>query len=152
MRRVWQGVCLAVCMTPRFAAAQVPPAATDMLRRLLATREFSAQAFGGVRWVDGGSAYTTVEPSALVPGSSDLVRYVTATGARTVLVSARQLIPAGARGPLDIDDYEWARGDSLLLVFTNTRKVWRRNTRGDYWVLNRKSGGLRKVGAADSPP
>jgi dipeptidyl-peptidase-4 len=78
------------------------------------------------------------------------VRYETATGARSVLVSARQLVPKDAQAPLDIDDYEWSQGDSSLLVFTNTRKVWRRNTRGDYWVLGRSSGSLRKLGGPDA--
>jgi len=33
-----------------------------------------------------------------------------------------------------------------LLVFTNTQKVWRQNTRGDYWVLHLKSGALKQMG------
>jgi dipeptidyl-peptidase-4 len=151
MRRIWFGWCLAVLLVPSIAA-QVPPAAGEMLRRLFASRDFSGQAFGGARWTEGGAAYTTLEPSALVPGSSDIVRYETGTGARTVLVSARQLTPPGMREPLDVDGYDWGRGDSLLLVFTNTRKVWRRNTRGDYWVLNTKRGSLKKLGGPDAPP
>ena len=131
-------------------SAQLPDGASNMLRRLYASRDFASQTFGPARWMSGGAAYTTVEPSALVPGATDIVRYETATGARNVLVSARQLIPRGAQAPLDIDDYDWAAGDSLLLVFTNTRKVWRRNTRGDYWVLNRHSGALKKLGGPDA--
>ena len=26
------------------------------------------------------------------------------------------------------------------MIFTNTRRVWRYNTRGDYWVLDLPSG------------
>jgi dipeptidyl-peptidase-4 len=133
-------------------AAQLPASASEMLRRLYGTRDFAAQSFGPARWMGGGAFYTTVEASGLVPGSSDIVRYETATGARSVLVSARQLIPTGAPAPLDVEDYDWAPGDSLLLVFTNTRKVWRRNTRGDYWVLNRNSGTLKKLGGPDAAP
>ena len=33
-------------------------------------------------------------------------------------------------------------------MFTNTERVWRLNTRGDYWVLDIGSGALRKIGAA----
>jgi len=150
MRRFRLFVVIAAAFAPGSAAAQLPAAVTDMLRRLYSTREFASQPFGPARWMGGGAFYTTVEPSGLVPGASDLVRYETATGARSVLVSARQLTPKGARAPLDVDDYEWAPGDSLLLVFTNTRKVWRRNTRGDYWVLQRNSGTLRKLGGPDA--
>jgi dipeptidyl-peptidase-4 len=146
MRRAFLILTSVVAFAGRPLAAQLPASASDMLRRLYASRDFASQSFGPARWMSGGSAYTTLEPSALVPGASDIVRYETATGARSVLVSARQLIPRGAQTPLDIDDYDWAPGDSLLLVFTNTRRVWRRNTRGDYWVLNRNSGALKKLG------
>src|SRR6185312_4853763 len=90
-------------------------------------------------------AYTTVE-------NSEIVRYETATGSRSILVSARQLVPAGASEALDFDDYAWSSDGNLLLLFTNTARVWRQNTRGDYWVLDRKSGALKKLGGANGPP
>ncbi len=125
---------------------------SDMLRRLFASREFAPERFGPARWIDGGAAYTTVEPSADLRGGSDIVRYETATGARTVYVTARQLVPAGGAAPLDIDDYTWSADGAQLLVFTNSRRVWRQNTRGDYWVLDRRSGALRRLGGRDAPP
>jgi dipeptidyl-peptidase-4 len=150
MRRIPFVLLLAVVAGVRGLPGQVPGAAGDLLHRLYASRDFASQAFGPARWLTGGAAYATIEPSALVPGAQDLARYETATGARTVLVSARQLIPSGAQAPIDIEDYDWAAGDSLLLIFTNSRKVWRQNTRGDYWVLNRGSGSLRKLGGPDA--
>ena len=121
------------------------------LRRLFATRDFAPQPFGPVRWTEGGAAYTTVEPSATTAGASDIIRYETATGARSVLVSSRQLIPSGDRNPLEIDEYYWSGDGTQLLVFTSSRRVWRRNTRGDYWVLNLKSGTLKRLGGPDAP-
>jgi dipeptidyl-peptidase-4 len=133
MRRLASVLAIVVTFTQRPLSAQLPTGASDMLRRLYASRDFALQPFGPARWRDGGAAYTTVEPSATTPGASDIVRYETATGAKRVMVTARQLVPAGAATP-DIDDYDWSVDDSVLLVFTNTQRVWRRNTRGDYWV------------------
>ena len=62
-------VLAAPCLT-----AQVPASARDMLRRLFASRDFAPQRFGPARWIDGGAAYTTVEPSADQRGGSDIVR------------------------------------------------------------------------------
>jgi len=129
---------------------QVPAAATEMLRRLYASRDFASERFGPARWVENGAAYTTVEPSEAVSGASDIVRYETATGVRSVYVSARRLIPAGDTVALDIDDYGWSADGSQLLLFTNSRRVWRQNTRGDYWVLNRRTWKLQKLGG-DAP-
>ena len=38
-----------------------------------------------------------------------------------------------------------------LLIFTNTRKVWRQNTRGDYWVLDVGGGGAPKKLGGPAP-
>src|SRR5205807_6853590 len=65
-------------------------------------------------------------------------------------VAARQLIPRGATESLDIDDYDWSSDASKLLIFTNTQRVWRQNTRGDYWVLDRAGRTLKKLGG-DAP-
>jgi len=150
MRRL--SLCLAAVLAIGASElrGQVPAAATEMLRRLYASRDFASERFGPARWIENGAAYTTVEPSEAVSGASDIVRYETATGARTVYVSARRLIPAGDSVALDIDDYGWSADGSQLLLFTNSRRVWRQNTRGDYWVLNRHTWKLQKLGG-DAP-
>ena len=141
---------LAVCGTHALAA-QVPQETTDMLRRIFASTEFAPQRFGPARWLDGGAAYTTLEKSEAGPTGSDILRYATATGARSVHVSARALVPAGATDPLEIEDYAWSADGTKALIFTNTRRVWRQNTRGDYWVLERSSGALKQLGGPGAP-
>src|SRR6185503_16139334 len=59
--------------------------------------------------------------------------------------------PPGSASPLTFDDYAWSADRKRVLLFTNTRKVWRQNTRGDYWVLDRPSSTLKKLGG-DAPP
>ncbi|MGH7564147.1 MAG: S9 family peptidase, partial [Gemmatimonadota bacterium] len=54
------------------------------------------------------------------------------------------------QGALEIEDYSWSPDGQRLLVFTNSERVWRDNTRGDYWILDRGSGILRKLGG-DAP-
>ncbi len=84
-------------------------------------------------------------------GSIPRVGYDSATGQREVLVSAQQLTPFGEKKPLIIEDYSWSADLNRLLIFTNSKRVWRANTRGDYWVLDRKAGSLRQL-AAGGPP
>ncbi len=134
-------------------AADTQPAGSldAQLDRIFAKKEFEPKKFGPARWMDAGRSYTTVEASAENPEARDIVRYDTATGARVVLVAAASLVPAPGQKPLDIDDYQWSEDGSKLLVFTNTKKVWRHNTRGDYWVLEVRSGTLRKLGGPAAP-
>jgi len=119
------------------------------LERIYTAQEFKPSAFSA-RWIDGGSAYAMVESAAGPEASEELVRYDAESGKRTVLVGPAQLTPAGASAPLALEDHAWSADGKRLLVFTNTKRVWRQNTRGDYWVLDVDSGKLRQLGG-DAP-
>ncbi len=106
---------------------------------------YRASGFGPLRWMKDNKGYSTLEPN-LENGGKDIVRYDAATGLRSVEVNAKQLIIPGATTPLLIEGYEWSADNSRLLIFTNSRRVWRYNTRGDYWVLDLKSGKLQQLG------
>jgi dipeptidyl-peptidase-4 len=119
--------------------------------RIYGSGEFASQPFGPARWLADGSAYTTLEPDSGHTGQ-DLVRYDVEKGTRSVLVSSRQLVPAGDSVALEVEDYGWSPDGNVLLVFTDTQPVWRLNTRGDYWVLDRTSGKLRQLGGREAKP
>jgi dipeptidyl-peptidase-4 len=141
---------LAICtqLAPALAYAQ-DSAVNDQLRRIFAASDFAPERFGPARWLNG-EAYTTLEPAA--SGGVDIVKYHAATGRREVHVAAAQLTPAGTNTPLMIEDYAWSADGTKLLVFTNTERVWRDHTRGDYWVLDRTSSKLHKLGGAEARP
>ncbi|MBK5256092.1 MAG: S9 family peptidase [Vicinamibacteria bacterium] len=122
----------------------------EQIDRIFQKKEFDAPRFGPARWLQGGAAYAMVEPVAPPATGREIVRYETATGARSILVPASLLVPAGGSAPLDISDYAWSLDGARLLVFTNTRKVWRNHTRGDYWVLTVQGGRLQRLGG-DAP-
>jgi dipeptidyl-peptidase-4 len=121
------------------------------LDRIFKSRDFNADNLGAVRWLRSGDAYTRLDPAPNGKKGRDLVAYNAATGARQVLVSAEKLVPQGAAEPLEIQNYDWSADDQKLLIYTNSKKVWRQNTRGDYWVLDVKSGGLTKLGGDAKP-
>ncbi len=81
---------------------------------------------------------------------SEIARYDAVTGARTVLIGGSKLAPAG-KPPIEIEDYTWSSDGRRILLFTNTQKVWRDNTRGDYWVLDVSTGALKKLGGKLEP-
>ncbi|HSM18353.1 MAG TPA: S9 family peptidase [Gemmatimonadales bacterium] len=142
---------LVLAVSAPSATAQAADSAFLSVDRIFGSREFAPEPFGPARWIMDGSAYTTLEqPAAGGPGK-DIVHYDTRTGTRTVLVSTAGLTPAGDSVPLAIDDYQWSDDREQLLVFTNSERVWRTNTRGDYWVLERASGQLRKLGGPAAP-
>ena len=122
--------------------------------------EYQAKRPGTVRWVDEGAAYTALETA---PGYEDvvlekddygddiklyeeIVNYDPATQERTVLITLDQLTPKGSDKALVVDDYQWSDDKARLLINTNAEYVWRKKSRGDYWVLELDSGELWQLG------
>jgi dipeptidyl-peptidase 4 len=137
-----------IAATP--AQAQIAGTSPLTVERIFGTRDFAVENFGPIRWLDD-STYTTVEPSASGRGT-DLVKTDAATGRTTVLVAADVLRPQGSADPLEIEEYDWSADRAKLLIFTNSARVWRENTRGDFWVLDIATKRLRKLGGPDAKP
>jgi dipeptidyl-peptidase 4 len=149
--RLTLGLLLALSVSATTVPAQQADSSLLSVHRIYGTREFRSQSFGPAKWLGDGSSYTTLEQSEAESGQN-LVRYDSERGAREVLVAARQFIPQGDSVPLGVEDYSWSPDLKLLLIFTNTQPVWRLNTRGDYWLLDRTSGRLRKLGGREAKP
>ncbi|HEU5458969.1 MAG TPA: DPP IV N-terminal domain-containing protein, partial [Pyrinomonadaceae bacterium] len=113
---------------------------------------YRTRPLGPVQWQTDGTGYFALEPAPNRKGSVDIVRYDVSTGDRTVKVSAEKLIPSGATNPLAVEEFSMTADEQKLLIFTNSARVWRSNTRGDYWVLDLKANTLRKLGGTDAKP
>ena len=105
------------------------------------------------QWLDDGERYTLLEPAAAPAKGYDIVAYDAVTGGeRTVLVTAARFIPKGTQEPLAFERYSWSPDHSRLLLFVNSKRVWRRNTRGDYWVLDLTANTLTQLGGPTATP
>jgi dipeptidyl-peptidase-4 len=93
---------------------------------------------GGINWTADGLAYTKFKDGGIV-------RVDPKTDGETVLIKAEQLTPAGQK-PLQVQSYNYSEDKTHVLLFANTAKVWRFNTRGDYWVLNTANKQLKQLG------
>ncbi|HUR99832.1 MAG TPA: DPP IV N-terminal domain-containing protein, partial [Pyrinomonadaceae bacterium] len=153
LHRLFHFLFFALLFTSGASVAQQPAPDTSRLtvERIFNSEEFEPARFGGFRWLKDGNSFAKLEPSPTIKGSMDLVRYEAATNKRDVLLPAEKLIPTGAPKPLSIQGYEWSADDKRILIYTNSKKVWRLNTRGDYWVLDSASGKLTKLGGDAKP-
>jgi dipeptidyl-peptidase 4 len=132
--------------------AQGPDSSLVTLDRVFNSDEFAPERPGAVRWLEGQAAYTRLEPDSAAPVVRALVRYDAATGRREVWVPAARLVPPRDSIPLGVEDYTVSPDKRRLLLFTNSRKVWRQNTRGDFWVLDLSTWRLRKLGGPGAAP
>ena len=132
-------------IVPSAQQADSAAALRAQIDRIFKDHAYDPPRFGPARWLPDGTAYAIVERSG---SGTEIARYDAVSGARSVTVKPEQLVPKGSERPLDIEDYEWSSDGNRLLIFTNTRKVWRQNTRGDYWVLDARTGTIRKLGGS----
>lgn len=122
------------------------------LDRIFTAGEFKERRLGCYQWSRRSESYFTLETASGDGKGQDLVRNDAATGAKEIVVPAGALVPAGAGEPLKIDSFEFSEDESRALIYTNSQRVWRQNTRGDYWVLEvGKPGSLRQLGGDAEP-
>ncbi|MCE9561397.1 MAG: S9 family peptidase [Planctomycetes bacterium] len=140
---------LVLLTSPIAAQQQTPDPAKLTLDRIFASDDFRTERTASVKWLDGGG-YTTLQPSKAHKSASDIVR-VDAAGKSEVLVPAEKLIPANAKEPIAIHSYEFSKDHDVVLIFTNSARVWRQNNRGDYWTFRRSTGKLAKLGGNAKP-
>ena len=117
------------------------------LRRIAVLLSFSlavptvqAQVGGGIQWTKDGNGYWRVQNDEVVQlDARDPRKTVT-------LISRQQLTPAGQTAPLAVRRFTFSDDGKLVLLNTNTKKVWRYDTRGDYWVYDLRTEQLTQLG------
>jgi putative heme-binding domain-containing protein len=140
---------LVVCGTLR---AEAPPPADSLLTigRLFGAREFDTEPLPARRWSKRSSTYFTLEKPTTGTGR-ELIRNHPATGKKEVVLRAKEFVPEGVREPLAVEAYEFSADESRVLIYTKSQRVWRRNTRGDYWVIDLATRKPRKLGGDAAP-
>lgn len=91
-----------------------------------------------LRWANGTSYYQ-IE-------NGEINQYTLPDNAKTPFVTKTELTPAGQSRSLSVRNFSLSNDQTKVLIFTNTKKVWRLDTRGDYWVLDRTAKTLKQVG------
>ena len=97
-----------------------------------------------IDWTKDGNSFFELE-------NNQLVKYTLPSQVATTVISKEQLTPVGKSEPIKIAHFSFSINQQKVLLFTNTKKVWRLNTRGDYWVFNFKTNTLKQIGKSLTP-
>lgn len=102
---------------------------------------FALQVFaqGGMKWSGDDNSYFRIE-------NDEIVQYSLPENKGKVVISKQQLTPSDSKSPLRISFYSFSADKQKVLLFTNTKRVWRLRTKGDYWVLDLKNNALTRLG------
>lgn len=99
---------------------------------------------GSVNWMKDGEHYSKIERNA--DGGFDVMAYMAKDNSKEVLIPASLLVNPDTKKPISVRSFTFCDDNSKALIYTNTRRVWRYDTKGDYWVLDLKSGKMQQLG------
>lgn len=125
------------------APAAPPDAARLTVERIFASGELRPAGAPGVQWMADGRSYAELR-------GGDLVRVDAATGAATVLVPASALVDEHRRR-IAVEDFALSPDERRVLVFHNSVRVWRTNTRGTYHVVDIATRRVTPVATVTTP-
>ena len=94
-----------------------------------------------INWSKSGKDYYQLE-------EGEIVKYALPDFSKEVVVSKSALTPEGKTGALPIRRFTFSDDNKKVLINNNTKKVWRYDTRGDYWVINLETRKISQVGKA----
>jgi dipeptidyl-peptidase-4 len=98
-----------------------------------------AQPPSGIHWSKNGNGYYT--------NSGAEISFTNLTdNSKIVVITKKQLTPEGSEKPISVRNFFFSHDESKLLIYTNSKKVWRYDTKGDYWVLNLNDNSLKQIG------
>ncbi len=126
--------------------AASPPSLT--LEAIHASNDLSPASFRGGRWAEEGPVVTYIE-SASDGNATHLMRFNLETDERTRIIDGTTLRAADVDRLIQIEGYAYSQDGSKVLIYTDSKRVWRRNTKGYYYVYDVESGSLAPVASRD---
>ena len=135
-------ICLLLC---QFYTADAQSIGDPFLTidRIYDTGEFRQEGMKPIKWIDGGNSYVIIEKGIR---GNELIRYNSATQEKDVFISATELKDPNTQSVITIEDFSLSSNESKVLIFTNSSRVWRSNTKGDYWVYDLDTKRLTQIG------
>ncbi|ASW73508.1 peptidase S9 [Chryseobacterium piperi] len=92
------------------------------------------------QWTPDGNAYYSFTKNGI-----EIVNLLS-PGKNQTFLSPSELIPSRSSEALDVQSFQVSPDAKSLLLFANTQKVWRDNTRGDYWIFDKNTKKLTQLG------
>lgn len=115
------------------------------LEDVVAGKVIQTKGMGAMSWLKDGEHYSRVETN-VEQGGTDIVSYRAKDNAREILIPASLFVDKATGKPVPVRSISWSTDNSKVLVYTNTQRVWRYDTRGDYWVLDLSDKSFRQIG------
>ncbi|MEM8608041.1 MAG: S9 family peptidase [Myxococcota bacterium] len=126
------------------ACAQVADRPALTLDAIHNSATFVGESFQGGRWAAEGPVITFIEFDRTTQ-TTDLVSFNLETEQRTTLIQGSSLVAADVARPIYIEDYTYSADGSKVLLYTDSERVWRLNTKGFYYLYDLDTSDLQPI-------
>jgi dipeptidyl-peptidase 4 len=106
---------------------------------ILSAQFCAAQNSGKINWTEDGNAYTKIK-------DGNIIQVNPVTEEETEVINKSKFTDPANNKLLVPQSYQFNSNYTRVLIFTNTVKVWRYNTMGDYWLYDIIADKLTKIG------
>lgn len=118
------------------------------LEAIHAASTLSPESFQGGRWAEEGPVVTYIQP-ADSGDATHLMRYNLETDEETRLIDGTNLHADDVDRVVPIEDYQFGPDNEKVLIYTDSKQVWRANTKGFYYVYDRSEQSLTPIADRD---
>ncbi len=136
----WTALAVAAGMTSVARAQEAPQGLS--VPAIFASDEFTSATYRAT-WSPDGEGWTQVRQDD--DGQDELWYVAAASGVEERLIAAAELVPGGASEPLRIEGYELSADGGRALLYADAAPIWRRSSRGRYWIFDLANRDLRPV-------
>jgi len=98
---------------------------------LISAKAFS-QSQESLIWSKDGQSFYSIQ-------NGDIVMQTPGNANTTKWINGKLLIPNGAKSPIEIQKFSLSVNQELVLIQTHSKKVWRYETMGDFYLFNTKT-------------
>jgi len=92
-----------------------------------------------LNWAKDGNSYYQIS-------GGEIILISLPKNDRKTVISRNMLTPAGTDSSIPVRSFEFSDDGTKALIYTNTKKVWRYDTRGDYWLIDLTTNKLSQIG------
>ncbi|MEY4702578.1 MAG: hypothetical protein RIR96_475 [Bacteroidota bacterium] len=96
---------------------------------------------GAIQWMADGNTYLTISNDLSGIVKKDIMKET-----EEELVPAKALTPTDSAKSLKVNGFHHTSDLTKFLIYTNIKKVWRYETRGDYWIYDAVKKSLQQLG------
>ena len=117
------------------------------LETIFGAPTFQSASFQGGRWAEEGPVLTYIESTG--EEATDLIQLNLETDERTRLIEGATLQAPDVDRTIAIEDYQYSRDGSKVLLYTDSERVWRLNTKGYYYLYDVEAETLTPISSRD---